>query len=507
MLNVWNLIKKNYYLIFGIIFVISMITFYSTFSLDNDVEKFESLVYEIDDRFIKNISPYTNVELFEKYFDIDNCYIEVVDMDDKKLEKSDYVFNGSKTIIYDYDNNVINTYINIIKGDFTSDGIVDNSDYEKMGMCLVDNCSLKVSELLSVDIDDDGELHINDISLLDKTISSGYEKVTIKTNDIILQTNEVGRVVATITPSYGLNQNLKWSSGNKDIVTVDDAGRVTGHNEGEAIIKAMTSDGKVFSDVVVKVDNTIQLYSYQGVGYIGGDDLRVKIKAIDYDGLECSSSNEDIATCKIEDKYLVMRSVGQGNTEITVSSTKYGSVKYKLNVYSVYLNVMPRYLCVRPNSSNAITVSSFNGGELSFKYSDPEIIKNAYMTDVSGRKMLRIDFGPKQGSGTLTVKELNGNSINEVVVDVTSISIPQIGSMAVVGEDVATQIAGDNFGELSCKSEDDSKATCSIDKEAKQLIVTPLSVGEVNITVYNKISYEETVYNCGEAQFLVVIRE
>ena len=116
-----------------------------------------------------------------------------------------------------------------------------------------------------------------------------------------------------------------------------------------------------------------------------------------------------------------------------------------------------------------------------------DIIKNSYMETMNGRQMLKIELGSKQGRATLKVKEANGNASNVVIVDVYKISIPQIGSVAKVGEEVSTTIAGDHFGNLSCVSQDTSKATCRI--EGNQLIVSPLALGNVTIEVYNQFSY------------------
>lgn len=487
----------------GIVFLIGIFTFYSTFSLGEEYQ-FESEVYQIEDGYIKNISPNTEVSLFQKYFDLANCSVEVVNFDNTKLE-SGLVANGTKTILYDDNHSVISSYVNVIKGDYTGDGLVDDADFKASGKCLIQSCSLEEYQILSLDIDGDNELHINDLVLLDKTIATGYQGISLNKEQMVLQSEEVGRLVAEVVPSYGLNQNVNWSSLDEAIATVDDAGRVTGHVEGETKIQAMTPDGKFVAEATIKVDNTIQLLSYQGTAYVGGNDLSVGIKLIDYEGVLCSSSNEEVATCEIQDKNLVMKANKQGNVTITVTSPNYGEVTYQLVTYSVYLNVMPKYLCTTPGNISYITVSGFHSGDLSFDASDKEIIKDSYMAEISGRRMLKIEFGNKQGRAILNVKESNGNSSNEVTVDVYQISIPQIGSVAKIGQDVSTTIAGDHLGELSCVSEDTEKATCRI--EGNQLIVTPLALGTVTIDVYNQFSYNNELYSCGKAQFLVVIQE
>lgn len=499
--------KGNRIFIYGIVcavFFVTFITFYSTFSLVYNDLKFESLVYDIGEEYIEDISVNTDISLFFKYFDIKNGRIEVVDSDGEILE-SGYVSNGSKTNLYNNSNKLVKSYINVIKGDFDNDGDVDASDFENFGECLVNNCSLEGYQVASLDIDEDSSVHINDLLLLDKAVTLGYSGISLDKESIVLQSNESGRLVASVEPSYGINQNVKWVSLDEAVATVDESGVIIGHNEGNTEIQAMTLDGKYVASSLVKVDNTIQLNSYEGIGYVGGENLRIKIKLIDYSGVSCKVANSDIAECNIDGEYLVIKTLGQGVSDVVVISEKYGEAVYKLTTYSVYLNVMPKYFCTTPNNVYYITVSSFHGGTLSFNAFDSDIVKRAYMSEISGRRMLRIELGNKQGRTTLTVKESNGNTTNDVVIDVSRVGVADIGKFTKVGEEASTLIVGDNLGELSCVSENESRATCRI--EGNKLIVTPLSVGEVNVRVYNKFIYNDSLYNCGEALFLVVIQE
>lgn len=489
----------------GLIFVGVVLTFYTTFSMDTDYS-FESDVYDINDKYIKNISVNTDIALFIKYFDLDNCTIKVFDINDEEIVRGN-IPNGSKTVVNDANGTAIVSYINIIKGDFTNDGIIDVNDFYDMGKCLVNknDCLLEEYQSMSVDMDDDGEFHINDLVLLDKALTFGYSGISLKDKDIVLQTGEIGRLVSVVEPNYGVNQNVKWSSLDESIATVDEAGRVTGHAEGETIVKAVTLDGKYSAEAIVRVDNTIQLSDYSGKGYIGGNDIVVNIKSIDYDDIICSVSDDKVADCEIKDKTLVMKPKTEGSSSVKVSSVKYGEVTYELSVYSVYFNIMPKYICSTPGNSNLITVSGFNTGELSFVADDSEIIKDAYMTNYQNKRMLRIDFGNKQGRTILRATESNGNSAALVVVDVTYMRLADFGKTTYVDEEVSTTIISGNIGKLICKSSDESVATCRI--EGDQLIVTPLKVGVATIDVYNDFSYESYYERCGQSQFMIVIYE
>lgn len=490
-------------ILFGLVFILVILTFYSTFSLDNDYT-FKSLVYDIKEPYIKNVSSNTTIELYSKYFDMNNCSIKVVDLNNEEII-SGYVINGSKTVVYNNNHSVIGEYTNIIKGDFNGDGIIERQDFYDMGKCLVNDCDMDEYLKLSSDINDDGEFNINDIILLDKAITLGYSEISIENNDILLQTNEIGRMVARVKPSYGVNLNVKWTSLDEEIATIDDAGRITGHKEGETVIRATTLDGKYNYESKVVVDNTIQLSSYSGVSYIGGDDLEVSIKSVDYDDITCSVSSKSIADCEVRDKKLIINAKNIGKTEVVVSSFKYGEVSFNLETISVYLNVMPKYLCMTPGNTTFITVSGFNTGNMSFESSDKEIIKSAYMEYYGTRNMLRINAGEKFGRDTLTVKEDNGNTTNYVVVDITGIGISDIGKTAKVGEEVRTTITGGNFGNLSCKVNDESLGTCRI--EGNELIVTPLEKGSIYVDIYNHFSYDGYYEECGKTMFLVLVQE
>lgn len=491
----------------GFVFVVLIFNFYNTFSLNTEYS-FLSNVYDIGEEYIEGISVNTSVELYLKYFDMDNCSIEVVDDDNKKV--SGLIVNGSKTILRDANGNVIKSYINIIKGDYNRDGIIDKQDFYDMGKCLVNSCSLDDIDMLSIDIDGDKELHINDLMLLDKAITLGYTGMSISDDFIILQSGEQGRLIAKVEPVFGVNLNVKWSSDDSSIASVDEAGRVIGHNVGETKVRAVTFDGKYSVEATIKVDNTIQLESYDGTGYIGGNNVIVGIKSVDYEGISCKSDNEEIVSCEISDKSLVLVPKANGNSVITVSSSKYGEVSYNFNVLSTYFNIKPIYICGKPGGSEVITVSGFNTGELSFVADDNEIIKNAYMTSVeldtgSIKDMLRIDFGLKQGRTTLNVTESNGNKARMVVVDVTSMNFLEYGKYAKVGEEVEFTAVSGNLGRLTCKSNDLSKATCRVDGD--KVIVSTLATGSVTLDVYNNFSYEDYHKACDQKQLIVVIQE
>lgn len=497
----------------GFIFLFITYNFYTTFSMDNDY-KFESVVYDIKDNYIERVSPYTKAYLYYKYFDLEDCSIKVYDKNNEEIV-DDYVMNGSKTILYDKNGDIIGTYINVIKGDFNNDGEVNDKDLEKIGKCLVEECEFNELDKKILDIDNDEEIHINDLTILDKTISNGYQSISLNKESMILQTGEKGRLVSKLEPNYGLNQNVKWISDNVEIVTVDDAGRLVGGIEGETKVKAITMDDKLVAEATIKVDNTIQLLSNEGVAYVGGNDLKVGIKSIDYEGITCSVSNKDIASCSIDDNKLVISpSENSGDTTIIVTSPKYGETSYTLTVQWVDFSIVTtKYGCVPPNRILKFRVRNFFGGELSFKASDNEIFKDAYMkidTSDGNVNKLWVEIGNKTGHLTIDVKEGNGNNVQTITLDVyrpitVTASDGQVGSIAKIGEEVYANINGDHTGIISCEDLNPDKATCRV--EGNKLIITPLALGSATFNIYNKFSYNGIEQLCGSTQFMILTQE
>ncbi len=493
-------------IVIGIFFIIVIITFYNTFSLASDYNM-SSEIYSVNDGYIKGISPYTDINLFMGYFDLDNCYLKVVDKYNKEINKG-YIFNGSKTILYDSGNHVVSTYTNIVIGDYSSDGVIDDKDYSFFGKYLVKGGKLEEYEKAAMDVNNDGMVKINDLVMLRDAVDKGVSEIVGNKEEILLQSNEKGRLVGIVTPGYGVNANLKWSSSDDRIATVNQNGVVTGGSvEGNVVIKATSFDGKKFVSFDVTVDNTIQLSSYNGTGYVRGNDLSVGIKSVSYDDLTCSVNNNNVASCKIVDKKLVITGLGEGSTEVHVNSSLYNGATYYFQSHTVDFRVMPNYLCASYNAVSFFTVRGFYTGNLSFSSTDSEIISSVKMeyVELYRKNMLRIDVGRKAGRAIATVTEDHANTSGIVTVDVYKLSLSKIGDFIKVGNNLSVGIDILNKGTLRCSSENEEIATCLIDGD--NLIVEGHKKGNVNIWVYNDIEFEGYTNSCGSALFYAVVQE
>lgn len=99
----------------------------------------------------------------------------------------------------------------------------------------------------ALDIDSDGRL-----LLPDETIA---ESLKLNKSSVNLSVGSSEALVATIIPEEVTNKNIKWTSSNPEIATVDDSGNVIGKSPGKVTITAETTDGsnlKATAEVTVK---------------------------------------------------------------------------------------------------------------------------------------------------------------------------------------------------------------------------------------------------------------
>jgi len=492
-------------LIVVIIFLIFVSNFSSTLSLEGEEYKFDSLIYDISEDYIENISINTSVELFNKHFNLENCTIEVV-YNEQVLSNNEYIPNGSKTILYNKNNEAISSLINIVKGDFNEDANVNEVDFEAIGKCLVENCGLEDYQIKSLDISQDKEVHINDLVLLDKAVTFGYTDLTLNETNKVIKLNEESRLIAKVTPNYGLDQNIKWVSLDENIVTVDEVGRIFGNNGGETTIQAMTSDGTKVAETKVTVDNSIILDSYEGEAYTNGYDKKIHIDILNYEGLECSVSNPSVASCAIEGEYLIIKALTTSNTNITVTAPKYEPATYKLRTEFISMSVSPRYVC---NKVGPFVISGYNHEELIFESSNTDVVKRGYTQMVGQFNRIFLEYGNTYGSAIIKVKASTGDIYREIIVDRSYMNITETGQFAKVGEELIIPIEGKNLGNLECDLEDPTNtttATCKI--EDQQLIINTLAVGDITFIVTNSFNYVDGwADTCNTDTFRVVVQE
>ncbi|MEE3343174.1 MAG: Ig-like domain-containing protein [Bacilli bacterium] len=492
---------KKRRIIISTLCIIILLSFISLFilirkgSLASDIS-FTSKNYSIEENIITNISPNTDIELFNKYFDTTNCNIIVTNENNEPLTNG-FIYTGSKTNIYDTANNLINTYTNIITGDINYDGLVDIKDIYVLSNYLIEDNNLDDYQKKAIDLNNDSNIKINDLTLLEEYLNTNYKSIAFNEEEITLMSNDQERLLPTINPNIILNQNLNWTSSNEDAITVDETGKVTAHNEGESIITATTKDGLSSATIRIIVDNKPGLARDRIEIYTGPKTTSVDIKAIDYQNLTCSTENEYIATCTIENKKLIVTPVNEGETKISVTSPYYGTSELEVQITYVYFSIQPKASCLPPNVSAAGgAIVNFNMGPTSLKsISDREIVRFAYIF----RNNISIETGSKTGDAIVTYVESNGNNESSVRVYVYTLGLSSTSGTTTIGEDLTTDISAENVGNLSCNSSNNEIATCEISEE--KLIVHPITTGEATITVFGdkcgSITYNATITNTG----------
>ena len=78
--------------------------------------------------------------------------------------------------------------------------------------------------------------------------------ITVDPIRLELNEGDIGQLTATVSPDSATNKNVSWRSGDEDVATVDQSGKVTAVKEGTVIIEVTTEDGGKYAlcDVVVR---------------------------------------------------------------------------------------------------------------------------------------------------------------------------------------------------------------------------------------------------------------
>jgi alpha-tubulin suppressor-like RCC1 family protein/uncharacterized protein YjdB len=104
-------------------------------------------------------------------------------------------------------------------------------------------------------------------------------------------------LLATVSPSNATNKNVNWTSSNPSVVSVE-AGKMTAHSKGTAVIMVTTVDGGKVAMVTVTVHQQDNAVSYPRIGYEMFDDKtgvsQTKVWRIKFnDELNLNSVNRD----------------------------------------------------------------------------------------------------------------------------------------------------------------------------------------------------------------------
>jgi uncharacterized protein YjdB len=211
-----------------------------------------------------------------------------------------------------------------------------------------------------------------------KTGDVTYLYVTVKDKATALDLNYTTKTIAKgasftlkpiFTPSNTTNKNVTWSSSNKGVATVSDAGKVTGVKTGNTIITCVSEDGGFIATCLVTVVQQVTTVKLNPTSYKLGVGKTVTIKATVKSN---SSSNTKVKWTSSNTKVATVNSSGKvtgkkiGTATITATATdgskKKATCKIKVirQATSVKLNKSYLTLIVGRNSTLKATVKPSN---------------------------------------------------------------------------------------------------------------------------------------------------
>lgn len=156
-------------------------------------------------------------------------------------------------------------------------------------------------------------------------VGTGVENITLDKSEISLNKNDSYTLTASLTPSNALSQDIKWSSSNNDVATVDENGKINAIGIGNAIITATSTDGtNKKATCIVNVTSKLQSINFETSEVVinSNDDfinLQVYTNPVDTTDkfeLEYKSSDESVAKVDKNGKVTPVRG---GSVTITAS--------------------------------------------------------------------------------------------------------------------------------------------------------------------------------------------
>ncbi|MCQ2114270.1 MAG: Ig-like domain-containing protein [Bacteroidaceae bacterium] len=341
------------------------------------------------------------------------------------------------------------------------------------------------------------------------TMEGGYTYSNYRTNVTIHVTGisvnpatttvlagQTKKLEVTITPADAMNKNVKWTSDDESVATVDANGLVTTLKAGTATIKATSEDGG-FTDncvVTVKALNAISVKTEPRKAYLAGEKF-------DPTGLVITATYSDTSTEEVtysdetKDDFTFEPNletplkasndkvtIGYGNKACDLSITVREPNVYHLVTDASQLSVGDVCIIVTKDNTRAMSTDQKQNNRGSV-----EIVKNDNkITEVNGLQELTLKTGKKEntfafytGSGYLYAASSGNNYLNteETLSDNSSWSISILDGTANIiaqGENSHKVMQFyDNSGSLifSCY-ENASHDALSIYKKAKDYTVT-----------------------------------
>ena len=337
------------------------------------------------------------------------------------------------------------------------------------------------------------------------------ESVELDAQNVTLKIGETTTLTATITPDNATNKNVTWSSGNEDIATVDNGGKVTAQGVGETMITVTTEDGQKTAECVVTVIEksdpepeeipveSVEL-DVQNVTLKIGETTTLTATIIPDNAtnknVTWSSENEDIASANNG----IVTAIGAGETTIT-ATTEDGEKTAEcvvtvieesdpepeeIPVESVELDVQNVTLKIGETTTLTATITPDNATNKNVTWSseneDIASVNNGIVTAIG------------EGETTITVTTEDGEKTAECVVTVIEESDPEPEEIHVEKVELNLQDISLEIGEtatlvavITPSDATNKNITWSSENEdiasVNNGIVTAIGPGETTITV------------------------
>ena len=289
-------------------------------------------------------------------------------------------------------------------------------------------------------VDEDGEIEAvspgtTEINVKDNQGNEDHAIVIVKEDELIIFNKDYTIYNGDeIIIGCSLNSNtykmkdIKWTSSNLNIVTVDNTGKVTTVNTGTAIITA--SVGNIKETVKIEVKENIVLptdieLTTNSIGLLEGESIQVSAKVIPENStnntLSWSSNNTNIAT--VSNGLIVGKS--EGNTTIIVSTSN--GIRKEISV-----NISKKKVETEPENTEILLKNiKINVGNLTLEEGNTTQI-NAILepSNATNKDIVWVSSNPniasinqngtitaiKEGTTTITVSSLANSEINDSIV-------------------------------------------------------------------------------------------
>lgn len=149
------------------------------------------------------------------------------------------------------------------------------------------------------------------------TVIRLVEEIHIDPEEILMEAGQIRSISASVLPEEASDKNLKWSSSNENVATVNDNGTVTGVNTGTSTITVSATDGSGVSntcEVIVSTPTDVNNITYEKLKIaiekdtliLTGKPADMTVRIFNTQGILVMETNEDIVHLEPRGIYTVV---------------------------------------------------------------------------------------------------------------------------------------------------------------------------------------------------------